>query len=139
MLENKSLSGKIIIFLAILCLLFSGIGLATLTSVVNSINIPPIFGNVKEVFDIQDTKLANTQNANLSKTIIHIQDAHCNYKAQKNMAQLLDYLVKENNLKLIMMEGGSGNVNLEFLCNYADKKARESVADKYLKLGKISG
>jgi len=139
MLENKPHSGKIIILLAIQCLLFSGISFAAITSVVKTINIPSLFGNVKEVFDIQDTTPADTQNANMGKTIIHIQDAHCNYEAQKNMANLLDYLVKENNLKLIMVEGGSGNVNLEFLRNYADKKAREGVADKYLKLGKISG
>ncbi|MDD5465791.1 MAG: hypothetical protein PHP73_05580 [Candidatus Omnitrophica bacterium] len=141
MLENKPHRGKILIFLAIQFFFFFGISLATPTSVVKAINIPSTFGNIKEVFDIQDTKLANTQNpnTNLDKTIIHIQDAHCNYEAQKNMAQLLDYLVKEQNLKLIMVEGGSGNVNLEFLRNYADKKAREGVADKYLKLGKISG
>lgn len=138
-MESKPQSSKIIIFLAIQFLLFSEISLASPSSLVKAINIPSTFGNVKEVFDIQDTKPANAQNANLSKTIIHIQDAHCNYEAQKNMAQLLDHLVKEQNLKLIMVEGGSGNVNLEFLRNYADKKAREGVADKYLKLGKISG
>ncbi|MDP3042642.1 MAG: hypothetical protein Q8N62_08000 [Candidatus Omnitrophota bacterium] len=141
MLENKHQHRKIIIFLILQCFLFSGIGLANLISVVKTINIPSSFGNIKEVFDMQDATLLNTQNTNtnIGKTIIHIQDAHCNYEAQKNMAQLLDHLVKEQNLKLIMVEGGSGNVNLEFLRNYADKGARESVADKYLKLGKISG
>ncbi|MDD5477847.1 MAG: hypothetical protein PHG87_06605 [Candidatus Omnitrophica bacterium] len=139
MLENKPHRGKILIFLAIQFFFFFGISLASPTSLVKTINIPSIFGNIKEVFDSQDTTPVNTQNSNLGKTIIHIQDAHCNYEAQKNMAQLLDYLAKEQNLKLIMVEGGSGNVNLEFLRNYADKKAREGVADKYLKLGKISG
>lgn len=142
-MENKHQRRKIIIFLILQCFLFSGIGSANLISVVKTINIPSTFGNIKEVFDIQAITPANTQNANpntnIGKTIIHIQDAHCNYEAQKNMAGLLDYLVKEQNLKLIMVEGGSGNVNLDFLRNYADKGAREGVADKYLKLGKISG
>ncbi len=140
-MENKHQHRKIIIFLMLQCFLFFGIGSANLISVVKTINIPSSFGNVKEVFDMQDATLLNTQNTttNIGKTIIHIQDAHCNYEAQKNMAGLLDYLVKEQNLKLIMVEGGSGNVNLEFLRNYADKGAREGVADKYLKLGKISG
>ncbi|MBM3252372.1 MAG: hypothetical protein FJZ11_06325 [Candidatus Omnitrophica bacterium] len=71
--------------------------------------------------------------------IINIQDAHCNYEAQKNMAKILEYLIKERGIKLILVEGGSGNVNLSFLRNYADQKARAEVADDYLKMGKISG
>ncbi len=97
------------------------------------LNIPPQYGTIKETFEAQGT----SQNA--SRTIIHIQDAHCNYEAQKNMAGVLEYLVKEDGLKLIMVEGGSGDVNLSFLRNYADEKARLEVADKYLKEGKISG
>jgi len=97
------------------------------------INIPSQFGSTKEIF-----QPANP-GPSAERTIIHIQDAHCNYEAQKNMAQLLDYLAKDDNLKLIMVEGGSGDVSLRFLRGYADKKAREQVAEKYLKAGKISG
>jgi hypothetical protein len=102
-------------------------------SLAKTFQIPSQFGNIKEVFEAQ-LKPQDTE-----KTIIHLQDAHCNYEAQKNMAQLLDYLVREYGLKLIMVEGGSGDVNLSFLRSYADKKARQEVAEKYLKLGKISG
>ncbi|MDD5771357.1 MAG: hypothetical protein PHO81_03890 [Candidatus Omnitrophica bacterium] len=55
------------------------------------------------------------------------------------MAGILDYLVKEYNLKLIMVEVGVGDVSLTSLRNYADKKSRMQVADRYLKAGKISG
>ena len=129
-LENKSWLVTIPLVFT-LCLLSYSITLASLTG--KSLNIPSQYGTIKESFDAQRT----TQDTN--RMIIHIQDAHCNYEAQKNMAQLLDYLVKTYNLKLIMVEGGSGNVSLSFLRNYADKKAREEVADKYLKEGKISG
>ncbi len=97
------------------------------------IRIPAQYGTVKEIFDTP----ATTQEA--GRMIIHIQDAHCNYEAQKNMAQVLEYLVKEHGLRLIMVEGGSGNVNLSFLRNYADGKSRLEIADKYLKEGKIAG
>ncbi len=97
------------------------------------IRIPAQYGTVKEIFDTP----ATTPEA--GRMIIHIQDAHCNYEAQKNMAQVLDYLARGYNLKLIMVEGGSGNVNLSFLRNYADKKSRLEIADKYLKEGKIAG
>ena len=71
---------------------------------INFLSIPSQYGTVKEVFRPQ----AVPEN---SCTIIYIQDADCNYQAQKNMAQFLEYLVKEHSLKLIMVEGGSGSVS----------------------------
>ncbi len=97
-----------------------------------SISIPSEYGNIKESSDSGFSALSK-------KTIVCIQDAHCNYEAQKNMSKLLEHLVKENKLKLIMVEGGSGNVNLSFLRMYADKQTRERIADKYLQMGQISG
>ncbi|MFZ2385302.1 MAG: hypothetical protein WBE75_03755 [Candidatus Omnitrophota bacterium] len=98
-----------------------------------NINIPAQYGIVKEVYD------APSGLAQGRPVIIHIQDAHCNYEAQKNMAQLLAQLVESYKLHLIMVEGGSGDVNISFLRGYSDKKARQEVADKYLKEGKLSG
>jgi len=99
----------------------------------NELKIPAQIGNIKEVFEPGPSAPA------AGRTVIQIQDAHCNYEAQKNLVQILDYLVTERNLKLIMVEGGSGDVSLSFLRAYADKKTREAVADKYLRMGKISG
>jgi len=102
-------------------------------AVMQDINIPAQFGTVKEIF--------NPENPDISRdhTIIQIQDAHCNYEAQKNLAAILEYLIKEKKLRLIMVEGGSEDVSLAFLRSYADKATRERVADKYLRQGKISG
>lgn len=97
-----------------------------------NIQIPAQFGSIKESFNTELSK-------DSKQLIINIQDAHCNYEAQKNLAQILEYLIKKHNLKLILVEGGSGDVNLGFLRSFADPKAREEVADKYLKEGKISG
>jgi hypothetical protein len=98
-----------------------------------TLDIPAQFGSVKESFKAPDSRETS------KRLIIQVQDAHCNYEAQKNMAGLLEYLIKNNNLSLILVEGGSGDVNLSFLRGYADKKARAAVADKYLRQGKISG
>jgi len=111
------------------CLSTLSVGEASLPE----ISIPTQYGKVKEIYNAP----AVAQDS--LPTIIHIQDAHCNYEAQKNMAGLLEYLVKEYNLKLIMVEGGSGDVSLDFLRNYADEKTRVEIADKYLKAGKIAG
>lgn len=103
------------------------------TSIDSTFRIPSQLGIIREVFDARSTA------QNKGQTIIYLQDAHCNYGAQKNMAKILEYLAKEHGLRLIMVEGGSGNVNLSFLRNYGDKEQRESVADKYLMRGEISG
>ena len=74
-----------------------------------------------------------------AKVVIHIQDIHTNYEAQKNLSKILESLIKDNNLKLIMVEGGWGNVSLAYLRSYADFERRQEVAEEYLREGKISG
>ncbi len=76
---------------------------------------------------------------NPDKVIIHIQDIHTNYEAQKNEANIIESLIKEKGLKLIMVEGGWGDVSLSYLRTQADKERRAEVAEEYLKEGKISG
>ncbi|NQT95298.1 MAG: hypothetical protein HQ572_02500, partial [Candidatus Omnitrophica bacterium] len=71
--------------------------------------------------------------------VIHIQDIHTNYEAQKNLYRMLEALVKDKGLSLIMVEGGWGNVNLSYLRAYADKERRHEVAEEYIKAGKITG
>lgn len=124
----------IILLIFVQCFLLSGVSrLALATLPENALDIPSQYGTVEEVFEADYTA------DNRERMIIHIQDAHSNYEAQKNMAQLLEYLVKEHNLRLIMVEGGSGNVSLSFLRGYANQKERRDIADKYLRMGEISG
>ncbi len=73
------------------------------------------------------------------RVIIHIQDIHTNYEAQKNLSRILEALVRANQIKLIMVEGGWGNVSLSYLRAYADSARREEIAEEYLREGKISG
>jgi hypothetical protein len=74
-----------------------------------------------------------------AKVVIHIQDIHTNYEAQKNLSRMLESLVKDNKLQLIMVEGGWGDVSLSYLRSYADTERRQEVAEEYLREGKISG
>ena len=73
------------------------------------------------------------------QVIIHIQDIHTNYEAQKNLSNIIEALIKERGLKLIMVEGGWGDVSLSYLRSHADKERRVEVAEEYLEEGKISG
>jgi len=71
--------------------------------------------------------------------IVHIQEAHSNYEAQKHLADILDRLVRDFGLTLILVEGGQGDVGLEYLRGYGPPDNRKEVAEKYLKSGILSG
>ena len=98
-------------------------------TLLESIQIPSEYGRITESYQ-GDPK---------SPLIVHIQDVHVHYEAQKNLSQILDKLAKDRGLKLILVEGGSGDASLSFLRPQAAKEKRLEVAEKYLKLGKISG
>lgn len=71
--------------------------------------------------------------------IIHIQDAHANYNAQKNLSSILEYLIVAHGLSLVLVEGGSRNDSLSYMRAYAPIEKRIQVAEEFLKSGKISG
>lgn len=48
------------------------------------------------------------------KTVICIQDLHCHHEVQANIAAIIDYLVKQEKLKLIGVEGYGGGYQLIF-------------------------
>ncbi|MFH1753106.1 MAG: hypothetical protein ABH875_02890, partial [Candidatus Omnitrophota bacterium] len=95
---------------------------------INSIYIPQETGLIKESF----------QGAN-GKAIIHIQDAHVNYEGQKNLAAILERLIKESGIELVLVEGGEGDVGISYLRYFSTRDHRERVADTFLKKGKIAG
>ncbi len=76
--------------------------------------------------------------ASPSPTILHIQEAHTNYEAQKHISEILEHLVQDYGLKLILVEGGSGDVSLAYLRSYGPLENRKQVGEKYLKAGIIS-
>lgn len=71
--------------------------------------------------------------------IVHIQDAHANYEAQKHLSGILEYLIVTHGLSLVLVEGGSRNDSLSYMRSYAPLAKRKEVAEEFLKSGKISG
>lgn len=118
---------KVLTCLILASLLFSAVSSADIPS---DLKLPASLGTVKDVF---------SNAAGTGKTIIEIQDAHCNYEAQKKLAAILEYLIKEHKITLVMVEGGTGEIGLSFLRGYSDKQTRTEIAEKYLKMGQISG
>ena len=95
--------------------------------------------SIKHVIIPEDKGIITEKHAGAGKkTIFYIQDIHCQYDAQLNEADIISFLQKKHELNLILVEGGSGNVNLSHLRSLASMERRREVADDFLKKGKIS-
>lgn len=92
------------------------------------IKVPEEFGTVIE-----------SHRGSNGKLIVHIQDAHANYEGQMNLAHILESLIKDYDLNLILVEGGSTNSDFTYLRNRASLKERKEKAEKLLKDGIITG
>ncbi|MCK5241486.1 methyltransferase domain-containing protein [bacterium] len=73
------------------------------------------------------------------KTVVSIQDLHCNYEVQKNIAGIIEHLVKKHNLKLIAQEGAFGAVDTSVISAFPIRQVREEVSDYFVKQGEITG
>ncbi len=74
-----------------------------------------------------------------AKTIIHIEDLHCNYDVQMNIAKMIAYLAKTHHLSLVGEEGASYTINTAKLSSFPDYEARRDVADYLVRQGKLTG
>jgi hypothetical protein len=77
--------------------------------------------------------------SNSDKLIIHIQDAHCNYEAQSNIARILECLIKNDGLSLISVEGADGPIDTTWFKAFPDEEVRKEVATYFMKKGEITG
>ncbi len=73
------------------------------------------------------------------KTIIHIQDAHCNFEAQSNINKILEQVTKECGVDMISVEGAEGLVDTAWFRAFPDAEIRREVATYFMKKGEITG
>ena len=102
--------------------------LGTISPAIPKIHIPEDYGAILKKWD-------SGQN---DKLIIHIQDAHCNYEAQTNIARILEGLINDYGVDLVCVEGAEGPVDTAPFSRQADRKVREKVVNKYLRRGYLS-
>jgi len=90
--------------------------------------LPPALGTVKEI-----------HNGNSDKVVFYIQDAHCNFEAQKNISDIIEKLVKEKKLKLVALEGSTGYIDTAIFTSFPDEKVRKEVSTYFMRKGRING
>lgn len=74
-----------------------------------------------------------------NKLVIHIQDAHVNEEAQRNISEILNYFVETKNLRLVNIEGAEGLLFTEYFSSFTNDEARKLMADYYLREGRMTG
>jgi len=93
-----------------------------------NITVPAEYGSV-----IESSKGTN------GKLIVHIQDAHANYEAQKNIAGIIESLIDNYNITLVLMEGKATDRDFKYLRYKAPLDVRKDIADNLLKEGIFNG
>ncbi|MBF0216923.1 MAG: hypothetical protein HQL30_08030 [Candidatus Omnitrophica bacterium] len=92
-------------------------------------SLPEYLGQVKGRF----------RGASSGKTVIYIQDAHCNYECQKKISDIIEYVAKEYNVSVINLEGGSKGYDLSIFESIEDPGTREWIADQLVREGLVNG
>ena len=78
-------------------------------------------------------------NNNFSSTVvINIQDLHCDYSAQKNIAAIIDEISKKYNINNVYVEGGIDGIDTSFLSNI-NPQYKKDILERLLKDGKLTG
>ncbi len=100
----------------------------SLESFIRTIQIPSEIGQIKRIYQ-----------GNRNELIVHIQDAHVNEEAQRNIAAIIDHFAENHKTRLVNVEGASGELAHHLLSVFPDQKARRLVADYFLNEALVTG
>ncbi len=73
------------------------------------------------------------------RLVVHVQDLHCNYEVQDNIAKMIDVLAGEHGLELVGIEGASLPVNATAISTFPVAEVKKETAHYLVKQGKLTG
>ncbi len=73
------------------------------------------------------------------RLVVHVQDLHCNYEVQNNIAKMIDVLAGEHGLELVGIEGASLPVNATIISTFPVEEVKKETAHYLVKQGKLTG
>ena len=99
-------------------------------SLATQITVPQDFGTIheKRIFQRKNTPL-----------ILHIQNAHANYEAQKNISHLLKTLQDQYGITNVFVEGAIGKTDVSLFRAIPKKDLLKNVINSYMKEAKLNG
>ncbi len=136
---------KIIALFVSLSFLFPYLGFA-FTAAPYPVEVPGVYGYTP--FEIQGKKLTFSQDlarvtssyqAGSPVTVVCIEDFHCNYEVQSNIADLIHTLSEKHDLRLVAVEGASQDIDVSPLAAIPVEVVRERVGKYFLRRGLITG
>ncbi|GEM_PF-3545556 len=89
--------------------------------------------------DLGEIESVNPSENSSAPWVILIRDAHCVIEAQKNIGKILGFLQQRHGLNHVYLEGGEGRLDVSRLSRFLDQDMKNSVMEKYLGKGEISG
>ena len=73
------------------------------------------------------------------RLVVHVQDLHCNYEVQSNIARMIHVLAQQHGLKLVAVEGAAMPVNVTKLSTFPLEEVKKQTAEYLMKQGKVTG
>lgn len=101
----------------------------SVSSLIESLEIPAHLGSLDSVDESKPE----------APTLLHIQDAHANYSAQKKIQQILEHLTERYGFDLLFLEGGSGLLDPERLQLFENSEINNQVWDALAQKGEVGG
>jgi phosphoglycerate kinase len=95
-----------------------------------AITIPHSIANIHHTYTADSTK---------APLVIHVQDAHLNYEAQKNISNILSSLQKEYAIDTVFIEGTEGELNTSLLSAFPFADKKKELVTSLVEKGKLSG
>ena len=106
----------------------TGPHLPSIDSLVDRPDLPDTYGTVKTTFK-----------GKRGAMVVHIQDAHINEEAQRNIGNIIRHFNEKYQLGLVNLEGASGELYTELFSFFPNRDARKNVADYFLREGRLTG
>ncbi|MBU9888272.1 MAG: glycogen/starch/alpha-glucan phosphorylase [Candidatus Omnitrophica bacterium] len=97
----------------------------------SQLDIPMAWGKVTDIV---------RQPTENSPLLIHIQEAHANYDAQRNIRDLLKHLAEHYGVRLVLLEGAGNQLNPDLFRFFPDEPVLQQTAnDKLMRAGLLTG
>jgi hypothetical protein len=97
---------------------------------ISSFTIPAEFGKVTD----------RIKGSEAGPLLIHIQEAHANYDAQKNIKNILEYLSKNYGIRLVLLEGAGNKLDATLFKFFPrEPELQQTVNEKLMQAGELTG
>ena len=102
-------------------------------------SLPSVLFNHQKVLIPEKLGTVNHLYQGDNRLVVHIQDLHCNYEVQMNIARIIHLLAEKHGLHLVSVEGTALPINTTKIRTFPIKKIRTEVSDYFVRKGKLSG